>query len=163
MQRELKKRGIPRLKVVYSKELPVCCNDWKEDRKLCRAVRFGRVVAELILAGEVIKDQPVCGHFDGKGIAMLTPQEQERYRRISAGDHETGRGHLKTAVSRIGAGGLGGPAAIIWRQPAWGQLALPTETGWNRQLTAADPAPGLVWDRIRRIPPHGTPRAEFTM
>lgn len=64
MRRELKKRNIKHLKVVYSKEMPV---DAKEDEKFVSdevrarravpgSIAFVPSVAGLILAGEVIKD-----------------------------------------------------------------------------------------------------------
>lgn len=50
MRRELKKRGIKKLKVVYSKEQPVAKN------AVPASVAFVPSVAGLIIAGEVIKD-----------------------------------------------------------------------------------------------------------
>ena len=55
MRRELKKRGIERLKVVYSKEEPVKPPESGEGRVPASAA-FVPSVAGLILAGEVIKD-----------------------------------------------------------------------------------------------------------
>lgn len=51
MRRELKKRDIKHLKVVYSKEEPVDCS-----REVTGSVPFVPSVAGLIIAGEVIKD-----------------------------------------------------------------------------------------------------------
>ena len=51
MRKELKKRDIKHLKVVYSKEEPVDCN-----REVTGSVPFVPSVAGLIIAGEVIKD-----------------------------------------------------------------------------------------------------------
>lgn len=51
MRRELKKRGIRSLKVVYSKEEPV-----KTGSRLPGSIAFVPSVAGLILAGEVVKD-----------------------------------------------------------------------------------------------------------
>lgn len=61
MRRELKKRGIKRLKVVYSKEEPVSFNNEQEMNTDRRKVTPGSVafvpsVAGLIIASEVIKD-----------------------------------------------------------------------------------------------------------
>ena len=59
MRRELKKRGIPKLKVVYSKELPAALQrtEWTEKGKpVPGSCAFVPSVAGLILAGEVIKD-----------------------------------------------------------------------------------------------------------
>lgn len=61
MRRELKKRGVKRLKVVYSKEEPVICSAEDTDGGLPRccvpgSVAFVPSVAGLIIAGEVIKD-----------------------------------------------------------------------------------------------------------
>ena len=50
MRRELKKRGIKKLKVVYSKEQPVVKNT------VPASVAFVPSVVGLIIAGEVIKD-----------------------------------------------------------------------------------------------------------
>ena len=51
MRYELKKRGVKRLKVVYSKEEPI-----KQSDRTVGSVAFVPSVAGLILAGEVIKD-----------------------------------------------------------------------------------------------------------
>ena len=51
MRRELKKRGIEGVKVVYSEEEPK-----KTDAQTVGSVAFVPSVAGLILAGEVIKD-----------------------------------------------------------------------------------------------------------
>lgn len=60
MRRELKKRGIASLKVVYSEELPLTPEGNPEDgRRLPGSVAFVPSVAGLILAGEVIRD--LCG------------------------------------------------------------------------------------------------------
>ena len=53
MRRELKKRGIERLKVVYSKEEPI---PLEEQPKPPASIAFVPSVAGLILAGEVVKD-----------------------------------------------------------------------------------------------------------
>jgi tRNA A37 threonylcarbamoyladenosine dehydratase len=61
MRRELKKRGIPNLRVVYSKEPPIN-PDYPKDAELKGAgyapgsIAFVPSVAGLIIAGEVIKD-----------------------------------------------------------------------------------------------------------
>lgn len=52
MRQQLKKRGIKKLKVVYSKELPI-----KHDgQRLPASIAFVPSVVGLIIAGEVIKD-----------------------------------------------------------------------------------------------------------
>lgn len=61
MRRELKARGVPSLKVVYSKEIPVKPAPPPEDTENTRRATPGSIsfvpsVAGLILAGEVIKD-----------------------------------------------------------------------------------------------------------
>ncbi len=60
MRRELKKRGIKKLKVVYSKEEPITAAVEAENGEVRRAipgsVAFVPGVAGLIAAGEVIKD-----------------------------------------------------------------------------------------------------------
>ena len=58
MRRELKKRGIERLKVVYSKEEPKAseCADEESRKPIPGSVAFVPSVVGLILAGEVIKD-----------------------------------------------------------------------------------------------------------
>ena len=69
MRRELKKRGIKKLKVVYSQELPVMpdpelLSSYSEEtsstapqkRSVPGSVAFVPSVAGLILAGEVIRD-----------------------------------------------------------------------------------------------------------
>lgn len=61
MRRELRSRGIKRLKVVYSREQPVtaagCCDESAQGkRQLPASIAFVPSVAGLIIAGEVIKD-----------------------------------------------------------------------------------------------------------
>lgn len=61
MRRELRKRGIDRLKVVYSKEEPISPQKTGEEdegtrRQTPGSVAFVPSVAGLIIAGEVIKD-----------------------------------------------------------------------------------------------------------
>lgn len=66
MRRELKKRGIKKLKVVYSEELPISpvnakqtqeCNDDNKFTKIAPgSIAFVPSVVGLIIAGEVIKD-----------------------------------------------------------------------------------------------------------
>ena len=60
MRRELKKRGVKKLKVVYSKETPISPIKSEEDPGSRRAVpgstAFVPSAAGLIIAGEVIKD-----------------------------------------------------------------------------------------------------------
>ena len=58
MRRELKKRGIEHLKVVYSKEepLPSVLTDEESGKPIPGSVAFVPSVVGLILAGEVIKD-----------------------------------------------------------------------------------------------------------
>lgn len=52
MRQELKKRGIKKLKVVYSKEMPIK----HEGRRIPASNAFVPSTAGLIIAGEVIKD-----------------------------------------------------------------------------------------------------------
>lgn len=59
MRKELKQRGIKKLKVVYSKEEPIKINAVSEDgvkRQVPASISFVPSVAGLIIAGEVIKD-----------------------------------------------------------------------------------------------------------
>ncbi len=58
MRRELKKRGIERLKVVYSKEEPreARAKDEETGKPIPASVAFVPSVVGLIIAGEVIKD-----------------------------------------------------------------------------------------------------------
>ncbi len=65
MRRELKKRGVDKLKVVYSQEKPLtpvtdADNTWEEPapgrRQVPGSIAFVPSVAGLILAGEVVKD-----------------------------------------------------------------------------------------------------------
>lgn len=60
MKKDLRKRNINRLKVVYSKEHPINTNDCEINRdlkfKVKGSVSFVPSVAGLIIAGEVIKD-----------------------------------------------------------------------------------------------------------
>lgn len=55
MRRELKKRGVKKLKVVYSKEKPKLPLD-ETDRRTPASIAFVPPVAGLILASQVIKD-----------------------------------------------------------------------------------------------------------
>lgn len=56
MRRELKKRGIEKCKVVYSKEEPVKPDGAEDGERVPASIAFVPSVAGLILAGEVIKD-----------------------------------------------------------------------------------------------------------
>ncbi len=58
MRRELKKRGIEHLKVVYSKEepLPTSLKDEQSGKAIPGSIAFVPSVVGLIIAGEVIKD-----------------------------------------------------------------------------------------------------------
>ncbi len=62
MRRELKRRGVKKLKVVYSKELPVAVHNDEESlqsfshRSIPGSIAFVPSVAGLIIAGEVVKD-----------------------------------------------------------------------------------------------------------
>ena len=62
MRRELKRRGVKKLKVVYSKEQPVAVQNDEESllssprRSIPGSVAFVPSVAGLIIAGEVVKD-----------------------------------------------------------------------------------------------------------
>ena len=60
MKKDLRKRNIEKLKVVYSQEQPINTNDLpiNQDRKykVKGSVSFVPSVAGLIIAGEVIKD-----------------------------------------------------------------------------------------------------------
>ena len=60
MKKDLKKRNIEKLKVVYSKEQPINTNDCAVNKgrkfKIKGSVSFVPSVAGLIIAGEVIKD-----------------------------------------------------------------------------------------------------------
>ncbi len=64
MRHELKKRGIKKLKVVYSKEVPLTpignkeldCKEKSSRRQLPGSIAFVPSVVGLIIAGEIIKD-----------------------------------------------------------------------------------------------------------
>ena len=58
MRKELKERGIKKLKVVYSKEIPIKPKEYLEVRgkQLPGSISFVPSAAGLIIAGEVIKD-----------------------------------------------------------------------------------------------------------
>lgn len=58
MRRELKKRGIENLKVIYSMEEPkkTNCDENSADKPVPASISFVPSVAGLIIAGEVIKD-----------------------------------------------------------------------------------------------------------
>lgn len=58
MRKELKKRGIEKLKVVYSKEKPVKPDTtaFTEEKRIIGSTAFVPSVAGLIIAGEVVKD-----------------------------------------------------------------------------------------------------------
>lgn len=55
MRRELKNRGIKKLKVLYSKEEPIKQTK-REEKQITASISFVPSVAGLIIAGEVIKD-----------------------------------------------------------------------------------------------------------
>ena len=56
MRKELKNRGIQKLKVVYSKEEPIKPTKSEEEKCKAGSISFVPSVAGLIIAGEVIKD-----------------------------------------------------------------------------------------------------------
>lgn len=56
MRKELKKRDIRSLKVVYSKEEPIKVNNNEYNKKAPGSISFVPSVAGLIIAGEVVKD-----------------------------------------------------------------------------------------------------------
>jgi len=64
MRRELKKRGVKKLKVVYSEETPVCpahaVGEETGSRSIPGSVAFVPPVAGLIIAGEVVKELAIC-------------------------------------------------------------------------------------------------------
>lgn len=80
MRRELKKRGVEKLKVVYSTEEPLCCRDdicqgdkvrqsGKVKRSIPGSIAFVPSVAGLIVAGEVVKD--IIGYqCEGRGKSV---------------------------------------------------------------------------------------------
>ena len=56
MRRELKKRGVDKLKVVYSKEEPIKPQFEEGEEVVPGSVSFVPPVVGLIIAGEVVKD-----------------------------------------------------------------------------------------------------------
>ena len=56
MRKELKARGIKKLKVLYSKELPIHFDNMSKIQRTPGSISFVPSVAGLIIAGEVIKD-----------------------------------------------------------------------------------------------------------
>jgi tRNA A37 threonylcarbamoyladenosine dehydratase len=56
MRRELKKRGIKRLKVVYSKEEPRGLVGEESGKRIAGSISFVPSVAGLIMAGEIVND-----------------------------------------------------------------------------------------------------------
>lgn len=56
MRKELKRKGIENLKVVYSKEMPIKVNIVDNGKSIPGSISFVPSVAGLIIAGEVIKD-----------------------------------------------------------------------------------------------------------
>lgn len=56
MRKELKQRGINKLKVLYSKEEPIKIDIIGEEKRTTGSISFVPSVAGLIIAGEVIKD-----------------------------------------------------------------------------------------------------------
>lgn len=56
MRKELKRKGIENLKVVYSKEMPIKVNIVDKGKSIPGSISFVPSVAGLIIAGEVIKD-----------------------------------------------------------------------------------------------------------
>ena len=56
MRKELKTRGIKKLKVVYSKEEPIKPEECAEEKVKAGSMSFVPSVAGLIIAGEVVKD-----------------------------------------------------------------------------------------------------------
>lgn len=95
MRRELKKRGIRRLKVVYSKEPPmtVAANGDEEsfERQAPGSIAFVPSAAGLIIAGEVIRDLTVRAlpfASDGTGMAADGPSDSQRDKDTSQRDED---------------------------------------------------------------------------
>lgn len=63
MRKELKNRGIKKLKVVYSKEQPIVPHECEEEKCKAGSISFVPSVAGLILAGEVVRDVIEYGEF----------------------------------------------------------------------------------------------------
>ncbi|MBR6476700.1 MAG: tRNA threonylcarbamoyladenosine dehydratase, partial [Lachnospiraceae bacterium] len=63
MRHELKKRGVKKLKVVYSEEKPIrpLEHNCTERKEIPGSVAFVPSVAGLIIAGEVVKDITAAG------------------------------------------------------------------------------------------------------
>lgn len=82
MRRELKKRGVDHLKVVYSTEKPVqpvedCGEDSQGRRSLPGSVAFVPSVAGLILASEIVKDlTDPAGTYAGTDLQELSEEMQ---------------------------------------------------------------------------------------
>ena len=56
MRKELKNRGIKKLKVIYSKEEPIKPAECTEEKVKAGSISFVPSVAGLIISGEVVKD-----------------------------------------------------------------------------------------------------------
>ena len=56
MRKELKNRGIKKLKVIYSKEEPIKIKQCTEEKVKAGSISFVPSVAGLIISGEVVKD-----------------------------------------------------------------------------------------------------------
>lgn len=56
MRRELRNKGIKKLKVVYSKEQPISISKGKPGKRTPASISFVPSVAGLILASEIVKD-----------------------------------------------------------------------------------------------------------
>lgn len=67
MRRELKRRGVERLKVVYSTEAPLELPCAPGDKPIPGSVAFVPSVVGLIMAGEVVKDLAGTGKGQGDG------------------------------------------------------------------------------------------------
>lgn len=69
MRKELKKRGIKKLKVIYSKEEPIKSEENLENntettkKRVPGSISFVPSVAGLIIAGEVVKDLAISKHL----------------------------------------------------------------------------------------------------
>ena len=61
MRRELKKRGVERLKVVYSKEEPIKPQFAGGEEVVPGSISFVPSVMGLIIAGEIVKDLTMVG------------------------------------------------------------------------------------------------------
>ena len=88
---ELRRRGIRKVKVLYSKEKPIKSGRTQGGRSIPGSISFVPSVAGLIIAAEVVKDllQELAGNKTGNRSGA---EQDGKFKRFVSGDHGQSKG-----------------------------------------------------------------------